>query len=154
MRNRRFHLTDEAAAALQACEFQAKDDPTRVRIQAVRLYGLGYAVADIQIITGMSRSRLLECCRAYQNDGIAALRDHRAGGNNARLTRAQVADLADKVRQYSPRSLFGPDATTAGDGWTLPDLRRAVQQWYGVTYQSDTSYRSLFLIFRPCWKRF
>jgi transposase len=113
-------------------------------MQAVRLYGLGYAVADIALITGISRSRLLECCRAYQTDGIAALRDHRTGGNNAKLTPAQVADLTHKLQQYTPRSLFGPAAATAGDGWTLPDLRRAIQHWYGVTYQSDTSYRSLF----------
>jgi transposase len=113
-------------------------------MQAVRLYGLGYTVDDIQTITGVSRSRLLECCRAYQHDGITALSDHRAGGNNAKLTRAQVADLTDKLHQYTPHALFGPEAATAGEGWTLPDLRRAVASFYSVTYQSDTSYRSLF----------
>jgi transposase len=69
--------------------------------------------------------------------------DHRAGGNNHKLTPAQVADLSNKLRQYTPQSLFGPEATAVGDGWTLPDLRRAVQDWYGVTYQSTTSYRTL-----------
>jgi transposase len=113
-------------------------------MQAVRLYGFGYTVADIHTITGLSRSRLLQCCAAYAQDGIAALHDHRAGGNCRKLTRDQVADLTDKLHQYTPRSLFGPEAATAGDGWTLPDLRRAIQHWYGVTYQSDTSYRSLF----------
>lgn len=144
MKNRHFYLTDEAATALQACELQEKDGPTRTRMQAVRLYGLGFAVADIHTITGLSRSRLLECCGAYQQDGIAALHDQRVGGNCRKLTSAQVADLSDKLRQYTPRSVVGPDAIAVGDGWTLPDLRRAVQQWYGVSYQSDTSYRSLF----------
>jgi transposase len=113
-------------------------------MQAVRLYGLDFSVAAIQTITGLSRSRLMECCRAYEQDGIAALHDHRAGGNNHKLTPAQVADLTDKLHQYTPHSLFGPEAAMAGEGWTLPDLRRAVDYFFGVTYQSNTSYRSLF----------
>jgi transposase len=144
MRTRHFQLTNEAAAALKARELHEHDGPTRARIQAVRLYGLGFAVPTISTITGLSRSRLLECCRAYRQDGLPALCDQRAGGNHHKLTPAQVADLTDKLHQYTPRSLFGPEAATAGDGWTLPDLRRAIQHWYGVTYQSDTSYRSLF----------
>ncbi len=47
--------------------------------------------------------------------------------------------------QYTPRSLFGPDAATPdGQAWTATDLRRAVAYWYGVTYQSVVSYYSLF----------
>jgi hypothetical protein len=65
MSKRHFHLTDEAAAALQASEMHATDGPTRIRMQAVRFYGPGYAVADIHTITGLSRSRLLQCCAAY-----------------------------------------------------------------------------------------
>jgi transposase len=144
MSKRHFYLTTDAAAALQTAEQHAPNGATRTRMQAVRLYGLGYTVADIHTITGLSRSRLLQCCAACARDGIAALHDHRAGGNCRKLTRDQVADLTDKLHQYTPRSLFGPEAATAGDGWTLPDLRRAIQHWYGVTYQSDTSYRSLF----------
>ncbi len=73
MRHRHFQLASEAATALQAAEQHAPNGATRSRMQAVRLYGLGYAVADIQIITGLSPSRLMECCRAYEQDGIAAL---------------------------------------------------------------------------------
>lgn len=49
------------------------------------------------------------------------------------------------MRQYTPRSLFGPSAaTTDGLVWTVADLRRAVQHWYGVIYQSTVSYYTLF----------
>jgi hypothetical protein len=65
MRTRHFQVTNEAAAALQASEMHPTDGPTRIRMQAVRLYGLGYAMADIHTITGLSRSRLLQCCAAY-----------------------------------------------------------------------------------------
>jgi transposase len=106
---------------------------------------MGYPVLDIQAIMGGSRSRLMEWYRAYQQGGIAALADQRTGGNNRKLTATQRADLRDALRQYAPRSLFGPEAATpSGEFWTLADLRRVVTQWYGVTYDSPTSYYTLF----------
>ncbi len=145
MRQRSFHLTGEAARALLAA-YQATDDGAyRTRLQAVRLYGLGYSTAQITDIAGCPRSTLMLWCRLYREGGIAALADHRAGGNSAKLTCEQVTDLSTKLRLYTPRSLFGPDAaTTDGQAWTVTDLRRAVQFWYGVSYQSVASYYTLF----------
>ncbi len=145
MAHRKFQLTDEAARTLLAA-YQATDDGAyRTRLQAVRLYGLGYTPAQITEITSCPRSTLMLWCRVYRTGGIAALADHRAGGNSAKLTREQIADLSSKLRLYTPRSLFGPQAATSdGQAWTLADLRRAVQQWYGVTYQSVVSYYTLF----------
>ncbi len=145
MRQRTFRLTDEAARALLAA-YQATDDGAyRTRLQAVRRYGLDYSPAQITNITGCPRSTLMLWCRRYRAGGVAALTDHRTGGNSAKLTREQVADLSNKLRLYTPRSLFGPDAaTSAGQAWTVADLRRAVQLWYGVSYQSVVSYYTLF----------
>ena len=145
MRQRTFHLTDEAARALLAVERATDDGAYRTRLQAVRLYGLDYTPAQITDIAGCPRSTLLLWCRLYREGGTAALADHRGGGNSAKLSREQVADLSGKLRLYTPRSLFGPDtATSDGQAWTLADLRRAVQEWYGVTYQSVVSYYTLF----------
>ena len=145
MARQRFQLTPDAASALQAAEFAEKNGPTRARIQAVRLYGLGFAVVTVHTVTGISRSRVLECCRAYRARGIPALADHRQGSNNRKLTAAQVTEMQAKLAQYTPRSLFGPDAATpTGQFWTLADLKRAVERWYHVTYDSPTSYYTLF----------
>ncbi len=145
MAHRTFQLTDEAANALMAAYHRTKDGLHRTRLQAVRLYGLGYPVAEIQTITGCARSSLMEWCRAYLEHGAAGLDDHRVGGNSAKLTREQIADLGHKLHLYTPRSLFGPDAATAdGQAWTVTDVRRAVAYWYGVTYQSVVSYYTLF----------
>ena len=145
MAQRTFQLNDEAANALMAAYHRTKDGLHRTRLQAVRLYGLGYAVTEIQTITGCARSSLMEWCRAYLAHGVAGLADHRAGGNSAKLTREQIGDLGRKLHQYTPRSLFGPDAATAdGHAWTVDDLRRAVAYWYGITYQSVVSYYTLF----------
>lgn len=145
MSRQRFQLTPEAASALQAAELAEKDGPTRARLQSVRLYGLGFPVETIQTVTGISRSRLMECCRAYREQGVEALADHRKGGNNYKLSKQQVTELSTKLHQYTPRSLFGPEAATpTGQFWTLADLKRAVKHWYTVTYDSPTSYYSLF----------
>lgn len=51
-------------------------------------------------------------CHLYREGGIAELADHRRGRNSAKLSREQVADLSNKLRLYTPRSLLGPDAAT------------------------------------------
>lgn len=145
MRPRAFHLTSADARALQAAEQQTRDAAYRTRLQAVRLYSLGYPTEQITAITGAPRSSLMLWCRTYRTGGIAALADQRAGGASAKLTRDQVADLRVKLRQSTPRSLFGPDAATPdGPAWSVDDLRRAVDFWYGVTYQRVVSYDNLF----------
>lgn len=145
MRNRTFHLSDEAARALEAAYQTTKDGAERTRLQAVRLYGQGYTIAHIRSITGTPRSSLMDWCRAYRTGGVDALADHRLGGNSAKLSSEQIADLSTKLRLYTPRSLFGPDcATPEGHCWSVPDLKRAIEFWYCVTYQSPTSYYTLF----------
>jgi transposase len=145
MTHRIFKLGAAAASALLAAYHASRDGAQRTRLQAVRLYGIGYTVPQIVEITGCARSSLMEWCAAYRAAGIAALADHRRGGNSAKLSATQVADLSSKLRLYTPRSLFGPQAATSdGQAWTLDDLQRAVQQWYGVRYASATSYYMLF----------
>ena len=85
-------------------------------------------------------------CRTYLTRGPAGLEDDRKGGNSAKLTAAQRADLQTRLQSYTPAMLFGPAAATpSGQFWTVADLQRAVAQWYGVTYRSLTSYRQLLL---------
>jgi transposase len=145
MTHRRFELSDAAASALLAAYHASRNGAHRTRLQAVRLYGIGYSVPQIVEITGCARSSLMEWCAAYRAHGIDALADHRRGGNSAKLTASQIAELSSKLRLYTPRSLFGPQAASAdGQAWTLDDLRRAIQEWFGVSYQSATSYYTLF----------
>jgi len=110
----------------------------------VRLYGTAYPVKEVMDITGCSRTSLMEWCRTYCRDGIAGLVDKRVGGNRAKLTPTQIGELRTRLHTYTPVDLFGAAATmTEGQFWTVEDLRRAVEQWYRVTYRSRTSYRRL-----------
>jgi transposase len=110
----------------------------------VRLYGLGYAVAQIKDICGCSTTSLMEWCRAYREHDLTALLDHRLGGNRARLTPQQIETIMNQLHIYTPAQLLGrDDGSAAGQFWSIADLAKLVERDYGVTYQSDTSYRTL-----------
>lgn len=144
MAKRQFSLTDIETVHLRQAYLTAKDGPTRTRYQAVRLYGLGYSVAHVGEITGCSRTSLLEWCVQYRTTGLVGLVDGRVGGNRAKLTREQRARVRVRLHQYTPCQLFGAEtATPSGQFWTIPDLQRAVALWFGVTWNSPSSYRSL-----------
>lgn len=122
-----------------------KDGPTRTRYQALRLYGQGYPVEEIERITGICRSTLMGWCSKYRQGGIETLEDHRQGGNRALLTDEQLQDLKERLHTYRPDQLFGSLAASAdGQFWTVIDLARAVETWYSVRYARRGSYIQLF----------
>lgn len=147
MAKRKFELSEQERKDLTQAYRQSKDANTRTRYQAVRLYGEGYPEEEIERITGCSRASLMEWCRAYRRDASQGLVDKRAGGNSAKLTKYQIEDLQQRLHQYTPRELFGVEATTAdGCFWTVADLARVVQAQFGVDYKSRTSYTHLLAL--------
>ncbi len=144
MAKRKFQLTERQVQALRQAYRQCSDGPTRVRNQAVRLYGTNYPLSEVQDLTGCSTTSLMEWCLAFRTSGPSALEDGRLGGNSAKLTPEQRAEVELRLHQYTPRDLFGATTDTpTGQFWTIEDLERAVQQWYGVHYASRTSYANL-----------
>jgi transposase len=144
MAKRKFKLTEVERKELLKAYQASKDAGTRTRYQAVRLYGEGYAEKEIEQITGCSRTSLMEWCRAYRADPSQGLADHRTGGNSAKLGKMQIEELQQKLHQYTPKELFGANASTAdGQFWTVEDLIHVVREQYGVEYKSHTSYTSL-----------
>ncbi len=145
MSRERQGLRQEQENELLNAYTQSQDGALRTRYQAVRLYGLGYPVEEIVTISGCSVTSLNRWWQLYRTEGIAGLVDSRSGGNCAKLTPAQLLDLNDKLHRYNPAQVFGPVvATTDGQFWTVADLGHGLQQWYGVIYQSVTSYGTLF----------
>ena len=145
MSQRIFHLSESDANALSAAYLHCQDAPTKTRYQAVRLYGLGYSVPQIQDICGCSRPRLLVWVRNYQQHGITALLDARQGGNRARLSGEQNEVLQNQLQRYAPAHLLGREKCL-GDGqfWSVPDLATLLARDYGVVYQNTTSLSALF----------
>lgn len=145
MAKRKFELTETEVNELKGAYQHCQDGLTKTRYQAVRLYGTGYQVSDIEEISGCSRPSLMEWCRNYRQDGIAGLVDQRRGGNRAKLQAVELEQLQQRLEDYTPGQLLGT-VNCYGDGqfWTVPDLAKLVKRDYQIEFKSDTSYRSLF----------
>ncbi len=141
MAKRKFTITDKEQQQLRNAYELSKDVLVRTRYQAVRLYGEGYAVSEIEAITGCRRSSLMEWCQDYRKNGVPGLVDKRVGGNSAKLTKVQIEDLGYRLRQYTPRDLFGSEASQY---WSVLDLARVIKKWYAVEYRSFSSYLRMF----------
>ena len=144
MAKRKFILTAEERKELLRAYRTCKDAGTRTRYQAVRLYGEGYSEAEIEQISGCSRTSLLGWCRTYRADPSQGLVDKRTGGHRAKLSSLQIEKLQQMMHQYTPKERLGYKAsTTDGQFWTVEDLALVVRERYGVEYQSRTSYSRL-----------
>lgn len=144
MRTRTFRLPEAEANQLYAAYLHAQDPNTKTRYQAVRLYGLGYPVAQILDICGGSHSRLLEWTRAYRDGGLGALLDHRRGGNHAKLAPEQIEAVQTLLHRFTPAQLLGRhECHGEGHFWTVADVAYLVKREYGVVYQSAVSYYTL-----------
>ena len=93
MGKRQFHLNEAEANELQGAFQACKDGPSRTRLQAVRLYGVGKSVKEIEQVCVYTRSTLMNWCRAYRNGGIAERFDQRKGGNSAKLRHDQIEQI-------------------------------------------------------------
>lgn len=146
MGKRKFELSCEQINELQGAYSHCDDGATKIRYQAVRLYGSGYAEKEVIQITGCSRRRLLAWCRNYREYSVAGLIDRRAGGNSAKLRASEVEAIHNKLHQYRPNQLFGTDEYPGnGEFWGVRELALLLERDYGVVYQSKTSYRTLLV---------
>lgn len=141
---RKFRLSEQDQAVFRQAEESASDSREVKRLQAVRLYGSGFAVAIVQEATGCSWRALMEWCQAYRRHGLAGLKSHWQGNNALKLSREQRADLMERLRSYRPDQLLSAEVRVSrGQFWTVSDLKIVVQAWYSVSYRSEGSYRSL-----------
>ena len=144
MKPRAFHLTEAEVVELRAAYQHCQGAKAKTRYQAARLYGTGYAVAQIVDICGCPPRNLSNWVRAYRQRGLTALLDHRLGGNRARLTPAQIEAVQNLLHRDTPAQLLGRDnCPGGGQSWTVPDLARLLERDSGVVYESQTSYRAL-----------
>lgn len=144
MNKRKFHLTPEQINELQGAYQQSSDGALKMRYQAVRLYGIGYSVEEVIMITGCSRRRLMAWCRSYRAYGVAGLVDRRVGGNSAKLSRSELEAVQAKLHQYRPHQLLRSDEYSgSGEFWSVSELAVWLEREFNVVYRSATSYRSV-----------
>jgi len=144
MATRKFTLTPAEVVALQVAESTTRKARDLKRLQVVRLYGTGYPVETIRELVGGSWRSLMEWCQDYREGGIERLQSHWQGDNALKLSRAERAELKAKLHQYRPDQVLAPQQRISqGQFWTVSDLKIVVQQWYAVSYRSQSSYQRL-----------
>jgi len=144
MGKRQFELSEADQRAFEQAEWQTRDAYELRRLQAVRLYGSGVATAEIMRMLNCSDRRIREWSQKYQDKGLAGLKSGWQGENALKLSRAQRADLKDRLERYRPDQVLSEELRISrGQFWTVSDLRIVIQQWYGVSYRSRDSYRRL-----------
>jgi transposase len=144
MKTRRLNLSTEEILVLEELLSQAMSELSRLRLRAILLYGQGIAVDEVRKELRCSRSSLMSWCQIYYAKGINGLMDGRQGGNNAKLSRDQHNELRQRMIENTPWMVFGNgSATPEGRFWTSRDLYKALKLWYGITYQSRSSYYNL-----------
>jgi transposase len=147
MAKRQFELTENEIGALRQAEQRTRDVHELRRLQAVRLYGSGVSTRQIAEVVGCGMCSPRQWAMLYRARGVEGLRSHWQGENACKLTRQQRADLAARLEQSCPDQVISADLRIErGSFWSVSDLRIVVQQWYGVRYRSETSYRNLLRV--------
>jgi transposase len=144
MAKRQFQLTEQEQQAFREAERRTRDSYGLKRLQAVRLYGSGLATTEIQHLVGCAERTIRQWSQRYQQRGLVGLQSQWRGDNALKLDRQQRADLKTRLQQYRPDQVLTTEVRLSrGQFWTVSDLQIVVQQWYGVTYATLDSYRTL-----------
>lgn len=144
MAKRHFELTATQVGQLRQREQQTRDRHELKRLQAVRLYGSRISIRQIMDMLTCGESSIREWVHKYQQGGLSGLQSQWDGQNARKVSVEQQQDLATRLGDYRPDQVLASDQLSGtGQFWTVDDLRQVVAQWYGVTYQDDSSYRQL-----------
>ncbi|MBL8153705.1 MAG: transposase [Anaerolineae bacterium] len=139
MAKRQLQLTEQEIGQFRYAETRTRDVHELKRLQAIRMYGTGMRLEDIQNITGAGESSIRQWAMAYRAEGLSGLRSKWQGKNASKLTDEQRQQIKQRLQEYRPVDL----QLSVGEYWTVSDLRVAVEQWFGVVYQDETSYQTL-----------
>jgi transposase len=139
MATREFILSEAAVKELERAEQSTEQVDELRRMQGVRMYGRGAAMAVITEVTQASERTVRRWVAHYNEEGVTGLRERWRGGNNRKLSVEQRADLQAQLEQYRPVDL----QISQGIYWTVSDLQTVVERWYGVVYKEGDSYQAL-----------
>lgn len=144
MAKRQFQLSEQENKAFQEAERQTRDAYELKRLQAVRLYGSGTASSEIRRMVGCGERSIRQWSQRYRQAGWAGLKSRWGGENALKLSRAQRAELKQRLHDTQPGQVMSAEVRISqGQFWTVSDLQVVIQEWYGVSYATRDSYQQL-----------
>jgi transposase len=108
-----------------------RDEMERRRLEAAKDLLNGITQSQVARKYGVSRTTASRWQRSLRSNGVESLRKRRAPGRPSRLSREQLAGLADVMADGAATYGF-PD-----DRWTTARLAVAIEARYGVRYDPD-----------------
>ncbi len=119
---------DYDAAQLRALAKRSRDPRQIRRLLALAAVYDGMSRADAAKVGGMDRQTLRDWAHRFNAEGPEGLTDRPRAGRPRRLTEAQMEELAEIVET-------SPDPATDGViGWRRIDLKRVIEERFGVVY--------------------
>jgi transposase len=112
----------------------------RERAQTILSAHKGFSSYQISQLIVRSEKTVREWIRAYQKTGISSLFPKYRGDNAAKLTREQKLQLKEVLTK--PPSDYGIPTKF----WDISTLKKYIYAEFGVEYDSDESYRLLFVL--------
>lgn len=112
----------------------------RNRAQTLLSLNQGFSIYEISKFLLRSENTIRSWARAYRQAGISSIFPHYRGDNAAKLTREQKSQLRAVLAR--PPSVYGIPSKF----WDISSLKTYIEAEFGVEYESDESYRLIFLL--------
>lgn len=133
-------LTEEEITVLKQHFKKSKKQLIRERVQSVLSFDKGIGIYEISVVLLRSEKTVREWIKAFQRMRIVSLFPRYHGENAAKLTRQQKQEL--KAVLSKPPSHYG----IPKEFWDISSLKTYVKAEFGIEYESDESYRLIFLL--------
>lgn len=135
------HLTEEELSIIEQHFHKAKCEDIRLRCHGVILSHKGYSYAQIGDILFVDEQTVYRWVKAFQSERIASLFPKTLGNQHAaKLTKKQKEQIKDILSQ--PPSEVGIPSKF----WDITTLKQYIKAEFGVEYESDESYRLIFVL--------
>lgn len=135
------HLTPEEELLVIQHYRKPQCEEIRLRAHAVFLTHKGYSYGQVAEILLQTEQTVFRWIKAFSNERIASLFPKYLNNQHAaKLTREQKREIKEVLQK--PPSVYG----IPQEFWDISSLKTYIKAEFGVEYESDESYRLLFIL--------
>lgn len=135
------HLTDVEETLVIQHYRKPQCEEIRLRSHAILLTHKGYSLGQIAEILLQTEQTVFRWIKAFSEERIASLFPKYLNNQHAaKLTRAQKQEIREVLQK--PPSVYG----IPKEFWDISSLKTYIKAEFGVEYESDESYRLLFIL--------